>query len=1330
MSQPFSLSADQTLLTPIIKIPTGVPAPNTSFASVQSDPGRIYADGNRTIVLNACSEFVQETVPLRALDGAHKLRVLQDAINQPLLFTMGNDGRLYCTVAIENSTRGWKAFDITPAANNSGKVLTFDALQTISGSIALSTAFVDTTGQTSVYRSLLQPFSCTWDSVANRVAGFDAALPWHKITNELGSKDVSSITLAPAPTTGFPFQILVGTKASSDKVGSHFVVSPSPQIGQATWREVKVPETATVVVDTAPANVWEGPGIFTLYTRTDNSTGCTFDSLEKSFHYRMPLTDIGEARSITTNANPWNMTDLFVAGSNGIGFYNFSSIDLQPQLILPGKSFSQIVSSEAVDAQNPATQSKIVAFALSDSQELFYFEGTRPYADNVVKFTSSGYPIASGVQEISTQYNAKYDTSEIMYLGNNVNEVWRLTKPAGGLVWSSSQILVDASNGITTHPAYQTTLSFLEDDGKSIGKDYPVQISADTFVHASVNELSRSIGTQATTFLTDREGKIHISVPVDDTLGGPHYSITLTKFTATPKSFSVNSAQRVLRKLGEVKTGADLANATSTDGRKVFNETAEKYEDAGSILSNFSSMLSSADPATAKAVLKQPPTQTKDFSLGYKRNDDGSVTHDNGSWLENAIETVENGLADFLAWLHDNIKAVVKFAVKAVGRAVTFAFEVLGKVVKFVAKTVGTLVRGLAGFLKNYLGIDITGFLDWLSFIFDTEKAKQTQKILLDMYQGCRRMTIDCVDDNVAKLETTFTNSVDSLKKYIKDERPPAMKDAKNGFLKEISDSPVAKGLQWLFDNPVWKIISKFNPVNILLETLVESVSEELSGIGIQDSHAFDKLSKVITDFATKEFDNISRLAEDLKDRFSKVVKNGANFAQELSGLLGDALWTLLDAVKILVVSILDAVAAIVEGLFNTMDATWNLGWISDLFTEWADQPLTIINLVTMFAAQTLNIITLCTSGKLPGEVFGNPNEMYPLPTSKRSDSVVRTQRSTMTDSPVASSIMSFDTPVSIAQVKSQEDLKKEAKRMGEVYNFWSLLLTMGSTTFGCASSIVGAWNAITGDAWEKAIKKINGEGPTLETEMRPLSGADTDNIGPPVRPNANGTQGLIKPGAAGLAHLVLDLGQITTRAANLGLLSYYFDQKNPYFKDEVKYPEDRVGIPLSLLDNISKTTLKNTLTFFPPLQIAIQTVALTVNLVDCVYRTIISAPAIAAHVGNKASPPPAPLMEGIGDALQICVCILNLADNSFPFAKDKPDDKMFSNSDDSAVAGCSIASACFGIISGGASCAARKYENPYLVATIVLASVFDGVSASMAIIFGGRSLAVNYKLP
>lgn len=168
------------------------------------------------------------------------------------------------------------------------------------------------------------------------------------------------------------------------------------------------------------------------------------------------------------------MTDLFVAGSNGIGFYNFSSIDLQPQLILPGKSFSQIVSSEAVDAQNPATQSKIVAFALSDSQELFYFEGTRPYADNVVKFTSSGYPIASGVQEISTQYNAKYDTSEIMYLGNNVNEVWRLTKPAGGLVWSSSQILVDASNGITTHPAYQTTLSFLEDDGKSIGKDYPV----------------------------------------------------------------------------------------------------------------------------------------------------------------------------------------------------------------------------------------------------------------------------------------------------------------------------------------------------------------------------------------------------------------------------------------------------------------------------------------------------------------------------------------------------------------------------------------------------------------------------------------------------------------------------------------------------------------------------------------------------------------------------------------------------------------------------------------------------------------------------------------
>lgn len=78
-------------LTPIIQIDTKVAAPNTSFASVNSDPGLLFGDGNKTITLNVCSEFVNEPTTLKQVDGNHKLRIIEDASSNPAIFTRGSN---------------------------------------------------------------------------------------------------------------------------------------------------------------------------------------------------------------------------------------------------------------------------------------------------------------------------------------------------------------------------------------------------------------------------------------------------------------------------------------------------------------------------------------------------------------------------------------------------------------------------------------------------------------------------------------------------------------------------------------------------------------------------------------------------------------------------------------------------------------------------------------------------------------------------------------------------------------------------------------------------------------------------------------------------------------------------------------------------------------------------------------------------------------------------------------------------------------------------------------------------------------------------------------
>lgn len=98
-------------LTPIISIPTNVPAPNQSFASVNSDPGKVWADGNRTIVLKACSEWTTETVGMKAFDGSHRLRIVRDAHGAPIVFALSSNSvrLLHCPMRVLYLNHDWSA---------------------------------------------------------------------------------------------------------------------------------------------------------------------------------------------------------------------------------------------------------------------------------------------------------------------------------------------------------------------------------------------------------------------------------------------------------------------------------------------------------------------------------------------------------------------------------------------------------------------------------------------------------------------------------------------------------------------------------------------------------------------------------------------------------------------------------------------------------------------------------------------------------------------------------------------------------------------------------------------------------------------------------------------------------------------------------------------------------------------------------------------------------------------------------------------------------------------------------------------------------------------
>jgi hypothetical protein len=82
------------------------------------------------------------------------------------------------------------------------------------------------------------------------------------------------------------------------------------------------------------------------------------------------------------------LTDVFIAGQHGIGFYGFENIDnMATEPILPEVGFLQLVASEDLDPQAPDEQSKIAIFAVSDDNCLYFVEGTRHFADRKISLS-------------------------------------------------------------------------------------------------------------------------------------------------------------------------------------------------------------------------------------------------------------------------------------------------------------------------------------------------------------------------------------------------------------------------------------------------------------------------------------------------------------------------------------------------------------------------------------------------------------------------------------------------------------------------------------------------------------------------------------------------------------------------------------------------------------------------------------------------------------------------------------------------------------------------------------------------------------------------------
>ena len=228
---------------------------------------------------------------------------------------------------------------------------------------------------------------------------------------------------------------------------------------------------------------------------------------------------------------------------------------------------------------------------------------------------------------------------------------------------------------------------------------------------------------QPTSVVTDSSGSVNIVQRIGDSIATPSYTVGIIKFGNA--TVSVDPTQRISTQLPKYNTTASLQNAMSTDGRPVKFPNTTNLDETASVLDKFRAVHDTVSNTNTTISASAMSSSVDSFTL----KENGTLVKDGGSWITDIVTDIEDFFGDVWEYIKSGLSTVFKFAIKILDRVVSIFVSITGKIFRFVLSTVAGAIRSFAGFLKSALGIDITGFLDWLGFIFDTSKLLETQAV-------------------------------------------------------------------------------------------------------------------------------------------------------------------------------------------------------------------------------------------------------------------------------------------------------------------------------------------------------------------------------------------------------------------------------------------------------------------------------------------------------------------------------------------------------------------------------------------------------------------------
>ncbi|KAL8835441.1 MAG: hypothetical protein Q9170_003318 [Blastenia crenularia] len=959
----------QDNLTKPIVVATKVPCPPDSN-TLNSKPAAGDGGTQATIELRACSEFTEYAASVQYFNSGSKLQTLQDFTGQPMIFAVGKNDMLNCLIHEPGKRSGWSMNSLSPFKD---KVVAFDIFKVgteddLSNSgLFLAVATKKDDGWTNVHHAFL-PVSVTTTGSEKIPSLYFKDVEWTTLPDPAGKKAINTLYIGTATdrkAPQAPYLIFAGTKEFEKKAATFYIIDPSSNITDP-WTPYSPDTSEDIIKDVQPASlgtaVSEGSasdrqdGLWVLSEKADRSDvlfyGLDPVTTKKTNSLSTLRPAVGKVKSMWSSRNPWGFTDLALACEKGVCFLDHQRPTEAPQQVegLPDTLFTQVVCSELVSSVD-TTATAITMFAISGRGELYFIEGKREWATGTITLKSSGLPIRTNVTRVSCQYNAKLDSSELIYAGAGDSQVSHLLRDPVTKCWSDDIIRFPVPKTITRYRAFVTTLSVKSTAGRALG-GFSIGVQSQSAI-VLINDRSYALSNSSIEVMSNSQGQLVIVAASMDSLDAPTYTFVVTNGKISHAE-TVHGGQRVMNILSQIKGDNAVSDAKTSTGAAVFSSSDIKgkegdFKESTQFLGEFPSMVK----AVSDKFGDNDPGRDIEFGKDDQSNS-ATVSARSASWLSDSLTDVTDFLGDALEFARNAIKRVFKVIFKVVAKGLKLVLKLAGKVISFVVQAVGPFIKAIGTFLKEKLGIDVGKLFQWLGLTWDNEKTQANQAILKKSIHQILVLPQQFLASNSNNLDAWFRRLERDLAPVIGDRTPLSVGAAKdpNGQLK---NSP----LSWLLDNPLINFIKKLIPLSIITEAFTESFGEEFGDdFEVPNlAHFAQQAAEALSEIFKKELDVLLDLIQRLWSRIENVARDPAKVLENLKGAFQDIAHALFDTVENVVKGVWQFLTEMFGLVVTFIEGVWKIPLVTDFYEWFTDQEFSILNAVTYVAVRIFGLI-------------------------------------------------------------------------------------------------------------------------------------------------------------------------------------------------------------------------------------------------------------------------------------------------------------------------------------------------------------------------------------